>query len=236
MVEKFTYAPVNASTDRATPTGEFQCFHCVPAAVTPAGETAKPAPVCSRCHGAYWFDTTIDSETWNRVVRAQGISEYLCLSCIVDVFATAGESFTANLWATDKPLTGQSLTFNAVAPDPSAAAPVERNGENAAAGWQKARWHETNVADVHAMIAILQGDMAEGGYYGAGVTKQIADMLARLAAVEADLRATHSLAKQATNGWACYARRKNEHADISRLHAELDALALQQTAREAERK
>jgi hypothetical protein len=33
------------------------------------------------------------------------------------------------------------------------------------------------------------------------------------------------LAKQAVNGWACYARTKHEHAEIARLHAAIDALA-----------
>ena len=31
------------------------------------------------------------------------------------------------------------------------------------------------------------------------------------------------LAKEATNGWACYAKRKIEHDDIARLHREIDA-------------
>lgn len=33
-----------------------------------------------------------------------------------------------------------------------------------------------------------------------------------------------SLAKQATNGWACHARTKREHEDIARLHREIDAV------------
>lgn len=33
------------------------------------------------------------------------------------------------------------------------------------------------------------------------------------------------LAKQATNGWACYARTKLEHREIARLHQDIDALA-----------
>jgi hypothetical protein len=32
------------------------------------------------------------------------------------------------------------------------------------------------------------------------------------------------LAKEATNGWACYAKRKIEHAEIARLHQAIDAL------------
>lgn len=33
------------------------------------------------------------------------------------------------------------------------------------------------------------------------------------------------LAKEATNGWACYAKRKIEHDEIARLHREIDALS-----------
>jgi hypothetical protein len=33
------------------------------------------------------------------------------------------------------------------------------------------------------------------------------------------------LAKEATNGWACYAKRDSEHREIARLHAEIDATA-----------
>lgn len=36
-----------------------------------------------------------------------------------------------------------------------------------------------------------------------------------------------TLAKEATNGWACYARTKLEHNDISRLHQALDAFEAQ---------
>lgn len=33
------------------------------------------------------------------------------------------------------------------------------------------------------------------------------------------------LAKEATNGWACYAKRQCEHDDIARLHREISAVA-----------
>jgi len=32
------------------------------------------------------------------------------------------------------------------------------------------------------------------------------------------------LAKEATNGWACYAKRKAEHAEIARLHRAIEIL------------
>lgn len=58
------------------------------------------ADTCGWCGGPYTFDTTIDSETWNRVVRPLGISEYLCIGCILRIFTERGESFDAELWST----------------------------------------------------------------------------------------------------------------------------------------
>lgn len=61
-------------------------------------EPLNPADLCAMCGGPYQFDTTIPSETWNRVVRAQNLPEYLCLTCIVRVFMQAKQGFTAELW------------------------------------------------------------------------------------------------------------------------------------------
>jgi hypothetical protein len=57
----------------------------------------EPTPACSGCGGPHPFDTTVPSVVWNAVVRAQGLPEYLCLTCIVEVFARAEQSFTADL-------------------------------------------------------------------------------------------------------------------------------------------
>jgi hypothetical protein len=57
-------------------------------------------PPCGRCGGPHPFDTSIPSPVWNEVIRPLGISEYLCLTCIVTLFAQAGRSFTAELWGT----------------------------------------------------------------------------------------------------------------------------------------
>lgn len=56
------------------------------------------APRCARCGGPHPFDTTVPSVRWNAVIRAHGLAEYLCLTCIVRAFAKSGESFTATLW------------------------------------------------------------------------------------------------------------------------------------------
>lgn len=54
-------------------------------------------PACSRCGGPHPFDTTVPSVVWNATIRARGLEEYLCLTCIVTAFACFGESFTAEL-------------------------------------------------------------------------------------------------------------------------------------------
>lgn len=53
---------------------------------------------CAGCSGPHRFDTTLPSVQWNRVIRAKGLPEYLCTTCIVEAFAKAGESFTAQLY------------------------------------------------------------------------------------------------------------------------------------------
>lgn len=50
---------------------------------------------CGGCGGPHRFDTSVPSVLWNRVIRSQGLSEYLCAACIVREFAKAGVSFTA---------------------------------------------------------------------------------------------------------------------------------------------
>lgn len=60
---------------------------------------AEAAPLrCGGCDGPHRFDTSVPSVLWNRVVRAQGLSDYLCTACIVRAFAKAGVSFTATLY------------------------------------------------------------------------------------------------------------------------------------------
>lgn len=58
---------------------------------------------CKGCGGPHRFDTSVESCTWNRVIRSQGLPELLCLSCIVAEFAKSGEGFSATLWGEDLP-------------------------------------------------------------------------------------------------------------------------------------
>lgn len=69
-------------------------------------EAPDIATYCQECGGLYRYDTTIDNPTWNRVIRARGLPEFLCAACIVRHFALAGESFTAELWGEDEPFSG----------------------------------------------------------------------------------------------------------------------------------
>lgn len=70
-------------------------------------EEGTKAPPCQWCGGPHLFDTSVPSVRWNAVVRARGLPDALCLSCIVAAFAEAGESFTATLWSgSDGPFDG----------------------------------------------------------------------------------------------------------------------------------
>ena len=59
----------------------------------------------------------------------------------------------------------------------------------------------------------------------ASVADDLSAMLRQAAATERALQQTRTLALEAVNGWACYAKRKIEHDDISRIHAALRLLA-----------
>lgn len=53
---------------------------------------------CALCGGPHDFDTSVPSAVWNKIIRAKGLPEYLCTTCIVREFVRAGEGFTATLW------------------------------------------------------------------------------------------------------------------------------------------
>jgi hypothetical protein len=70
----------------------------------PPAESENPiAPPCRSCGGPHPFDTSVPSEAWNRVIKGRGLPDYLCLSCIVQAFAAAGEGFTAKLFGPGLP-------------------------------------------------------------------------------------------------------------------------------------
>jgi hypothetical protein len=90
-------------------------------------------PSCSGCGGPCQFDTSIPSVQWNAVIRAKGLPEYLCLSCIVKAFVAAGESFTARL-SGEPPLLGTLLDVRINSADAQAIDQI--NGENVLLRWR----------------------------------------------------------------------------------------------------
>lgn len=93
-------------------------------------ERTDAADTCGGCGGPYAFDTTVPSAVWNRVVRPLGISEYLCLGCVVRIFAERGESFTAKLWGKQEAFNGLPIRVSigasaeVVSPSQNVKAPV----------------------------------------------------------------------------------------------------------------
>lgn len=57
------------------------------------------------------------------------------------------------------------------------------------------------------------------------VARLQAELKARALPLTPDLRTALRIAKEATNGWACYAKRKMEHVEIARLHREIAQLS-----------
>lgn len=53
---------------------------------------------CAQCGGPHNFDTSVPSTVWNQIIRAKGLPEYLCATCIIQEFVRANQGFTATLW------------------------------------------------------------------------------------------------------------------------------------------
>lgn len=58
-----------------------------------------------------------------------------------------------------------------------------------------------------------------------GCAQKVVEITAKQRAAEQRAEAAKKLALQATNGWACYAKRGIEHEEIARLHAAIKALS-----------
>lgn len=71
-----------------------------------------------------------------------------------------------------------------------------------------------------------QQDSAAEAFYGVDVehaagrelARQLVRMESKNHALEMLLKQALTLATEATNGWACYAKRRAEHDEIARLH------------------
>lgn len=70
---------------------------------------------CLSCHGPHLFDTSVPSPLWNRVIRENGLPEYLCASCVIKAFVQARTSFIAELYGPD--VDGEQVPRIAVAVD-----------------------------------------------------------------------------------------------------------------------
>lgn len=54
------------------------------------------ASACEKCGGPHRYDTSVPSVLWNSVVRSQGW-DFLCAACILELFALARVTLTAEL-------------------------------------------------------------------------------------------------------------------------------------------
>lgn len=82
---------------------------------------------CDGCGGAYRFDTSIPSVLWNKVIRSQGLPEYLCAACILREFVRAGVGFTAELSSAEFNGDRIEVTINGAATDAVALLNDENN-------------------------------------------------------------------------------------------------------------
>jgi hypothetical protein len=91
----------------------------------PISLTEQPPLKCEGCGGPHRFDTSVPSVVWNEVIRARGLSDFLCTNCILEAFAKAGKSFTAQLYG--EGLNGLPMEFrinslDALTPSPETGA------------------------------------------------------------------------------------------------------------------
>lgn len=91
------------------------------------------------------------------------------------------------------------------------------------------------IRDVRSLLALLDTERAKlSAALGAAdfhqqrtvfLEQQVASLSADLARREQEIERLRTLAKEATNGWACYAKSTLERDEIGRLHTEIDRAA-----------
>jgi hypothetical protein len=59
---------------------------------------------------------------------------------------------------------------------------------------------------------------------GDAIDAEVLSLRSQLTTLTQERDALRKAAKEATNGWACYARTNREHDEIARLHGVIDAL------------
>lgn len=115
-----------------------------------AGEAGQ----CGGCGGPHRFDTSVPSVLWNRVVRAAGLADYLCATCVVRAFAKAGVSFTATLYGDDFDGLPISVEING-ATSTAAHEIQEQNNSLRAALYKLSAWEGHTVESVRAYAAAV---------------------------------------------------------------------------------
>lgn len=152
---------------------------------------------CAQCGGPHDFDTSIPSAVWNKVIRAQGLPEYLCTTCIVREFAKAGESFTAQLWNEE---------FNGV--------PIEviingKNANDAVAVSDENNELRNQLAAQRETITGLRGRIVAEELASAALQSELegerdekAELTAEVASLRAALEGTRMLKRP--DGWSCW--------------------------------
>lgn len=78
--------------------GQVDCEPAIRNAPFPADSQKWLENRCQECGGPHSFDISVPSDQWNAVIRAKGLPEFLCLTCIVQEFVKAGKDLSAELW------------------------------------------------------------------------------------------------------------------------------------------
>lgn len=106
----------------------------------------------------------------------------------------------------------------------------EGQGEGTAAGpsepYEALRLCATELFWLMKQVKAREGGSVERAYRAA-VSSLASAPAAPSASLIEKLKAGLRLAKEATNGWACYAKRQVEHAEIARLHRDIDRLLVE---------
>ena len=121
-------------------------------------------PTCSGCGGPHPFDTTVPSVVWNRVIRANGLPDYLCTTCIVSAFVSRGESFTAELIGATMPRTAIEVRVNGA--EARDAAAISEENTALRAQLREAQHPQQDESIDVAVVRMRAGDFNEG--YRAG--------------------------------------------------------------------
>jgi len=147
-------------------------------------------PACGGCSGPHPYDTSIPSVVWNEVIRARGLSEYLCLTCIVREFAMAKTSFTATLYGNGLDFTNIEVRIGGAVADDAHKVQEENNTLR----W-KLHEHADKVAEQAQRIKKLGQQVLDEVKVANAMTDKLSEANRQLA--EANQRAEQAVAGSA---------------------------------------